>query len=270
MAFYRHETCLEEFVPRGHFHSPLPDIEQAIAYARTSDRETIRGIPGIDMRDDLQRSIFAQMQSLASDFDWPQQARAGRRYYREQNWFGTPDAFVLYAMLRLLKPSTIVEIGSGFSSALMLDVAERHGLHIDFTFIDPRPSRLRSLLKPSDQSQAAIHAKPVQDIPLSLFQKLGADDILFVDSSHVSRTGGDLNHIVFSVLPALAPGVVLHFHDVFWPFEYPAAWLQKGLAWNEAYLLRAFLMFNNDFEMLFWAPYAAAICPELSEGLARF
>jgi hypothetical protein len=81
----------------------------------------------------------------------------------------------------------------------------------------------------------------------------------------VSRAGSDLNHILFNVLPALARGVVVHFHDVFWPFEYPADWIKMGIAWNEAYVLRAFLMFNDSFEILFWAPYAAVL-PDRAHG----
>ena len=77
----------------------------------------------------------------------------------------------------------------------------------------------------------------------------------------MARAGGDLNHIVFEIVPRLHPGVALHFHDVFWPFEYPPAWIEAGTAWTEAYLLRAFLMFNSDFRIEFWPAAAAALFP---------
>ena len=257
---------MREFVPRGHFHSPLPDIAQASAFAlKAASRQLREGIPGIDLHDEGQRSLLAQMKPLVAAFDWPERASGGRRFYTEQNWLSIPDAFVLYAVLRLIKPRGVIEIGSGFSSALMLDVAERHDPRIKLTFIDPHPERLLSLLRPTDQEKVTIHAQQAQDVPVATFKPLAANDILYVDSSHVSRAGSDLNHILFNVLPALAPGVVVHFHDVFWPFEYPADWIKMGIAWNEAYVLRAFLMFNDSFEILFWAPYAAVL-PDRAHG----
>ena len=85
-------------------------------------------------------------------------------------------------------------------------------------------------MRQTDQEKVTIHAQQAQDVPVATFKPLAANDILYVDSSHVSRAGSDLNHILFNVLPALAPGVVVHFHDVFWPFEYPADWIKMGIA----------------------------------------
>ena len=78
---------------------------------------------------------------------------------------------------------------------------------------------------------------------------------MFVDSGHVSKVGSDLNHVVFNVLPRLASGVLVHFHDVYYPFEYPREVLYSGIAWNEAYLLRAFLQYNERFEILLFTTY---------------
>ena len=96
----------------------------------------------------------------------------------------------------------------------------------------------------------------VQNVPLAAFEELGDNDILFIDSSHVCKAGSDVNFLVFNVLPALAPGVVVHFHDIGWPFEYPLQWIADGRAWNEAYLLRAFLQYNRSFEILVFNSYA--------------
>ena len=105
-------------------------------------------------------------------------------------------------------------------------------------------------------SLARIIAQAVQQVPLSIFEELQSNDILFIDSSHVSKTGSDVNYLYFEVFPRLGPGVVVHVHDIFWPFEYPREFIQEGHAWNEAYLIRAFLSFNANFEIIFWAPYA--------------
>ena len=82
------------------------------------------------------------------------------------------------------------------------------------------------------------------------------NDILFVDSSHISKVGSDLNHIVFNILPALRPGVVVHFHDIYWPFEYPQEWIvDSKRAWNECYVLRAFMQYNDAFEIMLYPQY---------------
>ena len=91
-----------------------------------------------------------------------------------------------------------------------------------------------------------------QDVPLDVIAELGEGDVLFVDSTHVVRTGGDVNRIFFELLPALAPGVVVHLHDMFPGFEYPAEWVYEGRAWSELYLVRAFLQYNDAFEILLW------------------
>ena len=102
------------------------------------------------------------------------------------------------------------------------------------TFIDPYPERLLGLLRPEDHDRAEIRVEPVQAVDLAVFDVLGPGDVLFIDSTHVARTGGDVVHDVFTILPRLASGVRVHFHDMFYPFEYPAAWVFEGRAWNEA------------------------------------
>lgn len=153
----------------------------------------------------------------------------------------------------------MIEIGSGFSSFVMLDTNERFlDRSAKLTFIDPNPERLHSRLTPADQASAEIVARRVQDFPLERFGELSAGDILFVDSSHVAKLGSDLNHILFEIVPTLAPGVLVHFHDVFYPFEYPPDWFADGRFWNEAYFLRAFLQFNSQFQIYAWLDYLGA------------
>jgi hypothetical protein len=96
---------------------------------------------------------------------------------------------------------------------------------------------------------------------------LETDDILFIDSSHVTKVGSDVNQILFNVLPALRPGVLVHIHDIFWPFEYPAVWYAEGRAWNEIYLVRAFLEYNSAFEIVLFLSYLERRRPELITAL---
>ena len=170
---------------------------------------------------------------------------------------------MLYGMMRHLRPKRIVEVGSGFSSAAMLDVNERVlGGRTHLTFIDPDMSRVRALLRAGDQSRATMIERRVQDVPLEVFAALEAGDILFIDSSHVSKVGSDVNRLFFDVLPALRPGVCIHIHDVAGNLEYPAAWLAEGRAWNEQYLLRAFLMYNRSFEIALFTAWLFDTRPE--------
>ena len=155
--------------------------------------------------------------------------------------------------MRHLRPRRIVEVGSGHSSALMLDIDEFHlGRSVDFTFLEPYPDLLKSLMKPGDPTWA-IRQQIVQEADLDLFRGLAANDILFIDSTHVLKAGSDVARLLFEVLPCLAPGVVIHIHDIFWPFEYPSTWLEEGRAWNEVYAVRAFLQYNRCFSLMLFA-----------------
>src|SRR5690606_3240197 len=101
-----------------------------------------------------------------------------------------------------------------------------------------------------------------QDIDLELFKNLEAGDILFVDSTHIVKTGSDVNYILFSILPILQKGVFIHFHDIFFPFEYPKKWVYGGHNWNETYFLRAFLMYNDHFKIRLFSHHMHTFYPE--------
>ncbi len=163
------------------------------------------------------------------------------------DWYDRGDADVLYAMLRRLRPRRIVEVGSGFSS-MVIDAAcaanARDGQAADYQAYDPYPridavGRLPQL--------GRLHTMRAQDIPAEVFTSLEAGDVLFIDTSHTVKPGGDVNRLVLDVLPCLAVGVVVHFHDILLPGEYHPRWYAEGLQWNEAYLVQAFLCLNRDF-----------------------
>jgi hypothetical protein len=144
----------------------------------------------------------------------------------------------------------------------MLDIDETWlDRSIDFTFIDPYSERLTALVHDSDLTQAKLITDPVQNISLDVFEALGQNDVLFIDSSHVCKLGSDVNYLLFDVLPTLKTGVWVHFHDVFWPFEYPLEWARQGVAWNESYFLRAFLQYNSQFEVTLFLSFLAGHYP---------
>lgn len=237
--------------PPGHFYSPIPDPADIEARADTVFDARLRELPGIASRVPEQVALVESFRAYYADQPWNAEGRPNLRYRFENDQFSYSDALFLHFMMRHVKPRRVIEVGSGHSSAAMLDTSELFlDGAVDFTFIDPYPKRLQSLLRPADQKRVRIIDTPVQDVPLEEYDQLQADDILFIDSTHVSKAGSDVNHLFFEVLPRLAPGVYVHVHDIHFPFEYPKEWVLEGRAWNEAYLLRAFLQFNSAFQIV--------------------
>ncbi len=261
-----------ELAPRGHPSSPLPDIDTVVARADRIYGPVVDALPGLDLRPEDQRTLLTILSFFYEECPWHDSSSRRHRFHPDQRWFGYGDALILYGMLRHLRPKRIIEVGSGFSSAAMLDTNDLFlAGHIQFTFIDPDLSRLRTLLRPEDSERCVVIQSEVQDLPLAAFRALEPDDILFIDSSHASKIGSDVNYLTFEVLPRLANGVVVHFHDILWPFEYPIEWITGGVAFNEVYLIRAFLQYNNAFRILLFNSYAAHCLDDvLNEHMPRF
>ncbi len=236
--------------PAGHYYSPIPEKGWVKEYL---DRQTKMPINlvDIDLRKEHQLSVINRYIKFYSEIPFTFEKKS-TRYYFDQEWFTYFDAISLYSFIRDIKPKKIIEVGSGFSSAVMLDTAE---LFLEtkpqMTFIEPFPERLKSILRESDNRIEIIEDK-VQNVKLEVFQKLNAGDILFIDSSHVLKYGSDLHYLLFEIIPNLEKGVFVHFHDIIYPFEYFQNWLKEGRYWNEIYMLRAFLANNTDWKIHFF------------------
>ena len=258
VKFYRHESGLPGYVPRGHFYSPLPDTAPELNSISGFPAVSLESpFPALDLNKTSQHDTLRRILALVPEFDWTEEPRSDRRFYLDQGYFKWADSLSLFGMMRLNRPQRVIEVGSGFSSALMLDTNDRFlERQTHFTFIEPYPDRLDLILRETDRAATRIITKPVQDIEPTLFDELQNNDFLFIDSSHVAKFGSDVNYLYFEILPRLQPGVIVHVHDIYWPFEYPLQSIRDGIAWNEAYLLRAFLCFNDKYDILFWTPYA--------------
>lgn len=239
-------------VPPGHFYSPVPGD------ADVSRREQPGAAPaGIDLNADGQRQLLEQLSAYYGELPFAQTRREGVRYSFDNIFYCHSDAIYLYGMMRHFRPKRLIEVGSGYSSSVALDTSELFlSGTVEFVFIEPYPDRLKLLLKPADAARCRLIEKPVQEVSLETFDALGENDILLIDSSHVCKVGSDVNHLLFHVLPRLRPGVLVHIHDIFYPFEYPKEWFQEGRAWNEAYAVRAFLQNNDAYQVLLFASYA--------------
>jgi len=239
------------FVPAGHYYSPIPSADAIREHAARSHAAPTAELPGISLNERRQLELLDALKSYYQELPFPELKTAARRYFFENPAYSYSDAICLYGMIRHVRPRRIIEVGSGFSSCVMLDTNELFfDNKIECTFIDPYPERLLSLIRKDDHTRIAIVPKRVQDVDSGRFRELAANDILFIDSTHVAKVGSDVNHIIGNILPALRPGVYVHFHDIFYPFEYPLEWLEEGRVWTEAYLLRAFLAFNSVYDIV--------------------
>jgi predicted O-methyltransferase YrrM len=256
-AFGRHVGIpILAFAPPGHYYSPIPSRHDVARYAAERFARGPESLAGLDLNVPGQLAMVRALGPLTRDLTFSDEDGGETRYYWESGGFAPGDATALAAMIRHFRPRRIVEVGAGYSTAVILDVSDRYlTTRPAIECIDPEPARLRSLMRPGDDQRLTVHEAVVQSLPLSFFTSLGANDILFIDSSHVLKLGSDVAFLLLDVLPRLATGVVVHMHDINTSFEYPPESYDEGRAWNEAPALRAFLAFNRSFEMLLFCDY---------------
>jgi predicted O-methyltransferase YrrM len=250
VLFYKKNSCFRA----GHYYSPIVLVDEM------KERENeiwTENTQGVNLNTTSQLALLSQLDFFYSDLPFSQTKTDKHRYYFKNTWYTETDGYMLYALMRLNKPKQIIEVGSGFSSALMLDTNDLYfNNEIKLTFIDPNPEdRLNDLMNDKDKENAVVCKSFIQDIDLNIFKNLDSGDIVFIDSTHVSKTGSDVNFILFEILPILKQGVLIHFHDIFFPFEYPKEWVFGGRNWNEIYILKSFLMYNESFKIILFNDY---------------
>jgi hypothetical protein len=229
------------------YYSPIPDLAQLPADV-WDRRDALAGIP-FDL-DAQTRFLAGSLAPHLRDHVWGAGVAPEHAYDPANDSYPRPDAAVLYAMVRHLRPARVVELGSGQTTRVLAQACRENaadGAEASLRAFDPFPTAVDDSL-PGLAELARVKA---QDVPDSVFAQLQAGDILFVDTTHTVKIGSDVNHIVLDVLPQLAPGVIVHVHDIFLPYEYPRFFFADyALYWAEQYLLQAFLAFNSDFEVL--------------------
>jgi hypothetical protein len=240
--------------PPGHFYSPIVDAGDSHAIKAVRKRVSAPISAGITVDAEKMKTMLNRLAEQHRRFSFPRDQQSGYRFYFDNPFFGCHDASVLFSMLLEFRPRRIIEIGCGHSSRLFLDANDQFfDGAIELTFIDPSPDSLSGLGGGEESVNPRLIGSSLQDVSLETFELLEANDIVFVDSSHVSKTGSDVNYFVFEILPVLKPGVLVHIHDIFYAFEYLEDWvLKEKRSWNEAYLIRAFLQYNASFEIVYW------------------
>lgn len=251
-AFYRHGF---HFLPK-HFYLPIPDDTDHLDAFWETPSEMI----GVDVNEPAAIEV---MENIAPRYlpeframfpiDGPVTPPG---FYLINGGYMAVDAHVYYCLIRHFKPRRIVEIGNGNSTLLAIAACDKNqeetGQRPKLTSIDPYPWPLFEKGYPGLDE---LIPKRVQDVPVSYFEELESGDILFIDSSHVIRSGNDVHYEFLEILPRLKPGVLVHVHDISLPRPYPKVYFDNRLYWNEQYLLQAFLAFNDRFEVLWPGNY---------------
>ena len=233
-------------VTPAHFYQPIPDTRSLPETLWTQPSELV----GIDMNEamqlDLLRRHFPKFREEYGQFA-TEPSGEENRFHLGNQLFDDVDALVAYCMVRHFQPRLIIEVGSGFSSLVLGDAVAKN-TSSSLICIEPFP---REFLRKGFPGLQSLMEQKVQDIELDFFSQLDSGDILFIDSSHTVKIGGDVNYLFLEVLPRLKPGVIVHVHDIFLPFEYRRDWvLDEFRFWTEQYLLQGFLTFNSEFEVL--------------------
>lgn len=241
--------------PLGHFYSPIADPSDL------RDREEIiwrknDELFGIDFNSDASLNLLEQIRPNTDTIDYPIEDEGNNRYFYKNDQFPLLDGEFLHLALCHFRPKTLIEVGSGFSSLITAEVnCNFLDEQLNFYCVEPYP---RQFLIDGVKGISSLIQQKVENIELEFFDQLTNGDILFIDSSHVSKTGSDVNYLFFEVIPRLKPGVLVHIHDIFLPDEYPKVWMiDEGRNWNEQYLVRAFLQDNANWEITWAANYMA-------------
>jgi predicted O-methyltransferase YrrM len=212
-----------------------------------------REMPGIDSRGEAQAALCREVFARQERLELREEPGGPHDYFTGNDQYSTFDAWILEAFLRHLRPKRMIEVGSGYSTLVSARVnRELLDGSMHFTSIEPNP---REFLTQRVPGVSELRVEQVQETPLDVFDALGENDVLFIDTSHVAKTGSDVVWLYQEVVPRLRPGVVVHVHDMFMPGEYPEAWVLDGWGWNELYLVRAFLAFNSAFRIELGAQY---------------
>jgi len=235
------------------FYQPIPETRSLpeTLWNRLSE------LHGIDMNDavqlDLLRNQFPRFRREYGQIPAEPTGEPGR-FHSNNDLFGGADALVAYCMIRHFQPRLIIEVGSGFSSLIAAKAIAKNK-NSALICIEPFP---QDFLRQGFPGLRSLIEKKVEEIDLEFFSQLSCGDILFIDSSHTVKIRGDVNYLFLELLPRLKPGVIVHVHDIFFPFDYPRDWVMDELRfWSEQYLLQAFLSFNSEFEVLIANHYLA-------------
>lgn len=230
------------FPVRDHYYQPLVNPEKHLKKSLAANRN----LPGIDLNIEEQLAILSSFNYNDELLQFPMQKPSGLGYFYKNGSFESGDSEYLYNMIRLVKPSTFIEIGSGFSTLMANSAIVKNNNGCRHICIEPYQAPWIS-----DLPNVEIIRQKLEDTDLSTFGQLKKGDILFIDSSHIIRPQGDVLLEYLEILPQLASGVIIHIHDIFTPKDYLEEFVLKNrYMWNEQYLLEALLTNTKSFKII--------------------
>jgi len=233
------------FPIRNHYYEPLFDGRQL--RHKLSEK---RCLPGIDWNVDAQLAILESFSTAQELRKFTNQHFDGKTFYFGNGAFESGDAEYLYNIIRLKKPKCIIEVGSGYSTLMAIHAIgqnkeEDPGYACEHICIEPYERPWLETLN------VTVLRSKVEEVDKSVFSKLGANDLLFIDSSHMIRPQGDVLFEFLELFHILKTGVIVHLHDIFSPADYPDVWVLGDVHfWNEQYLLEAFLSCNKQWAII--------------------
>lgn len=248
-----------------HYYSPLPDITGVKRNLSRWFKES--ECIGIDWNMQGQAGLMEAINQYSGELrELPAFESVTQKGYGLG--YGAVESQLLYLMMRYLKPSRVIEVGSGVSTFYIrgaLRANKQHdGVRSTLLCVEPFPSKkLHELVV---EQSVELQVSEVQSVPLERFQELTANDVLFIDSSHVSKKDSDVDYLFLEVLPRLKKGVVVHVHDISLPMpslplDHPL--FDQYLLWNEVSLAKAFLLFNDSYQVIMCQSYLHHKAPEL-------
>jgi predicted O-methyltransferase YrrM len=269
--YYRQWEKSGYHVTPNHFFFPIPDSDALTDGLWAKESELV----GVNLNPKTQLQLLTQVfPKYAKETLYPNAATGNSaEYYYENGSFGPVDADVLHAMIRHFKPHRVIEIGSGYSTLVSANACllnkQKDGVASELIAVEPYPNET---LRQGFPGLTELIEKPLEQVDLGMFSGLAENDLLFIDSTHVLKIGGDVKYLYLEVLPRLAGGVIVHSHDIFFPGEYPKSWVRENhWFWTEQYLLQAFLAFNSAFEVLWASQYMTRRYPkEIAQTFASY
>ena len=247
---------INEFVKPGHFYSVIPNI--SIDY-NNNDTKFLN----LDFNEESHITILNELNDYLINFDGEfgdisslvSKRQDEFKYTILNNAFGWMDGRLLHYFLQKNKPKKIIEIGSGNSTLLTYNTKQMFNLDLDIICIEPYPSNY--LEKLNDMGKITLIKQQLENISLDIFTTLTENDILFIDSSHVLKLDSDVMFYFTKIFPLLNKNVLIHIHDIFFPYDYPLTWLREGRFWNEQYFLYTFLQYNRKFSIKYCNSYSS-------------
>ena len=235
---------------RLHYYQPIPRYETV---PESAFDEPAR-LPGFAIDTQKVQTTLRELGSFGDEANWPREPRPPGEYTAANDNFGFSSAALLHAFIRAHGARKVVEIGGGFSSLISLAaLARNHGPSgFEFVCVEPYPPAWLEQAIARAGASAKLIRQPAERLDPAMLADLGENDILFIDSSHCVRLASDVNFLFLQVVPRLRPGVIVHVHDIYIPYEYPRSHFfgPNKLFWNEQYLLQALLTDNPRLEVI--------------------